>query len=454
MFFCRESLAHPIVEGPFTQLRKAPVFESELVPLSKNWGSTIPMGQEFRIEKIYGRWLYGSPEPLSKMKEAETKDGWLYSRMLLTPGDKDTLSPANKKLSFSILFHSREILGSRSFALDFLESLVLSQKTLEAFRQQDERLALSNPNLWNFTFFPLALAEKKEESLKIGLAGVDFQFLDQEFEILKKQKEDKKKALLNSKLRPPSPPAFSEAAKEALVSRLALLDQLDLPALTHEEIDGFIYMRAIAHRVLSGCEEKWKKTWKDRRWNIFRYYREKGQSGYPWGKRTLPAGYFALSAKAIDTAQTEAELAYLLVRFFLRESQIERKKMKLPKKLGMSELRTIGNEHWLKWVNLASTKENPKFDIADELSMDQAAIQCLMGSGYSAAGSLSYLRRIALQKDAPWAKEFFDHSIGWEFRMEKLAEHMEKLREQNQLKAGVSNTKRFSTASRYWNLMP
>ncbi len=100
--------AEPVVGGPWTVLRKAPLFDAETIPLASTWGPTLPLGSEFHVEKVYGRWLFGTPEPLAKMKAKDyAPAGWVFSRMLLVPGDADTVTPAVARKSYALLYHAR-----------------------------------------------------------------------------------------------------------------------------------------------------------------------------------------------------------------------------------------------------------------------------------------------------------------------------------------------------------
>ena len=92
----------PTVAGPYTELRKTPVFTSPVLPLAKTWGPTLPVGTGFQVEKVYGRWIYGRPLPLKNMRSHDfAPQGWLFSRMLLLPGDSDSLSASVRKQSHS-----------------------------------------------------------------------------------------------------------------------------------------------------------------------------------------------------------------------------------------------------------------------------------------------------------------------------------------------------------------
>src|SRR3989344_5909875 len=101
-----EAAEDPIISGPWVELRKEPLFDAGIIPLAKTWGPTLPPGTTFRVERVYGRWIYGTPNPPGKMLPDDyAKSGWVYSRMLLIPRDSDTLSPELLKKNRAVLYH-------------------------------------------------------------------------------------------------------------------------------------------------------------------------------------------------------------------------------------------------------------------------------------------------------------------------------------------------------------
>jgi hypothetical protein len=440
------------VSGPWAELRSAPLFEAPLIPLAPTWGPSLPIGRSFRTEKVYGRWLYGTPEPLNRMPEKDfAKPGWVFSRMLLIPGDSDTLPPALVKKSHAILFHARKLWGERTASLDFLESLTLSQKTLAAFQAQDEAAMA-----WKFSFgLPEARAADEKDPPPMGLSGTDLNFLDQEFRVIQEKKSVAKHRRDSLRLQPPPPPALDATVKEALFSRHLLQKKLSLPPLTHEELDGFIYMRATAMRALNGCPKEVRDYWKNRRWNFFRFFREKDDASirHPWMDVALPGGYFALSARSLDVAGNEAEMAFLLVRPLVREKRLKRKKFPLPSK--SADLDKDAEEAWRSWQNSQSTKESANLDVADEIAVDLVATECISRAGYRPMSGLSYMRKLSAKREENWAKWHFEHSIGWDYRLERLAAGLEESLLKKSFPEGkATNPKRFTTASRHWNLLP
>lgn len=448
------------ISGPYTELRLAPIFDAKTQTLTKNWGATLPVGTPFRVEKIYGRWLYGTPEPRVGMSTKEhAKPGWIFSRMLLLGNDKDTLSAPLIKQTQAVIFHSRKAARKVDLSmpsLDFLESLTLSRGTLNAFIGQDET-ALSSYFQRVPTFFPLALAEEAELPPSMGLSGTDLGFLDQEFSIIQEKKKAEEKKRLARKLRPPMMPPIDPSIRNAILGRFMMKKYLEMPPLTHEEVDGYIYMRATALRALEGCPKEIQNYWKGRRWNHFRVFRMKSRPElkYPWLEISLPGGYFGLGARSIDIAGNEAELAFLLVRPLVREMRLKRMKPAFTTKGWPGELEIQSEEIWSQTLKSQSTKESENLDVADEIAVDMLATECISRGGYRPLAGLSYLRKLAVKREEPWSKWFFEHSIGLEYRMERFASLVAEALAKGKFPEGkATNPKRFATASRHWNLMP
>lgn len=459
----------PTVAGAWVTLRNAPVFEAPSAKLHANWGPALPIGEPFRVEKVYGRWLYGSPLPLPRMPKAQLpKPGWVFSRMLLVPGDSDTLSPELALFTRAVLFHGHaaweKLAPETSSPLNFYESLVLSKGTLEAFRAQDEVSAgwlpeALPPLLPSFLFdtYPEAHAEGEEKAPTIGLSGTDLNFLDQEFLVKKSGLDSAAVAANAKKLRAPPAPALDGKVKTALLGRYMLEKYFELPPLTHEEVDGYIYMRATAMRALSGCGNSVKEYWKNRRWNLFRVFRLKSRPEIkqPWLEVSLPGGYFAYSARAIDGAANEAELAFLLVRPLVREMRLERKTPQFAGKAWPAALNTLSEELWDQVLRSQSTKDSDNLDVADEIAVDIAAVECISRAGYRPAAGLSYLRKLSTKKEEAWAAWFFENAIGLDYRIERVNALVDESLAQKKFPAGqTTNVKRFGTAARHWNVMP
>src|SRR5690606_14077245 len=100
---------------------------------------------------------------------------------------------------------------------------------------------------------PEARAADEEEAPSLGLSGTDLGFLDQEFRVVQAKKGEAKRKREAKKLRPPPTPPLGPITRTAVLGRFMMQKYLELPPLTHEEVDGFIYMRATALRALEGC---------------------------------------------------------------------------------------------------------------------------------------------------------------------------------------------------------
>lgn len=447
----------PVVGGPWTELRKAPLIESERLPMAKTWGPTLPPGTPFEVEKVYGRWLYGTPAPLKNMKPADyAKPGWVFSRMLLLPGDTDTQSPLLLARSHAILFHSREAWKKLKVEdSDFLESLVLSRGTLNAFTRQDEA---GSPGSFLRSYFSgdwLSRAEAAEESL--GLSGTDFSFLDQEFAVVKKQKQQQEKIRLSRILRAPPAPKIDAGVRTGIFGRFMLQKYFERPVLSQEEVDGHIYMRATAMRALEGCPKPIRDYWKNRRWNFFRIFRLKSRPEikHPWLDIALPGGYFTISARAIDLASNEAELAFLLIRPMVREARVKRPVAQFSAKGWPESLNTQSELVWDRTLRAQSTKDSENLDVADDIAIDMNALECVSRAGYRPAAGLNYLRKLSQHREDGWMKWFTEHSIGLEYRLEQVTNRLEEDLAHQKFPGGqVMNSKRFTGAASRWNLMP
>jgi hypothetical protein len=450
------------VAGPWVELRKAPLFGAEPLALAKTWGPTIPVGDGFQAEKIYGRWIFGRPAPLKHMKTGDfAPAGWIFGRMLLTPGDADTLPPSLVKRAHGVLFHARSAwkkLGlcklSPCSPLDFLEGLTLSTKTLSAFSASDEE---SEAAASAFSLFPTAGAAEEEEAPPMGLAGTEMKFLDQEIHTVQTQKQSVKKKKIAATLAvPPAPPLDAET-RTALLGRFMLERYLELPPLSMEEVDGFLYMRATAMRALAGCPKEIRDYWKNRRWNFFRVFglRSRPEDKHPWFEISLPGGYFALSGRAIERAGNEGELAFLLVRQLVREPRVKRHLPKLSASGWPQSLESASEEYWDNVLRAQSTRESENLDVAVEIAVDLTAAECISQAGYRPLSGIAYLRKLAVNRDQPWAGWLNHHLIGIDYRIERgLTLVQEALAKQSFHEGPVVNAKRFSTAAKLWNILP
>ncbi|MGZ3696187.1 MAG: hypothetical protein ACXWQO_19360 [Bdellovibrionota bacterium] len=481
LFICASTLAladvkAPLVGGPFTELRKAPLFEAEKLPLAKTWGPALPIGTAFEVQKVYGRWLYGVPVPPKHMKPADyAKPGWIFSRMMLVPGDKDTQSPELLKTSYSLLFHSREAWKKLKLdqdanirGLDFMEGLTLSRGTEKAFIQHDEASAGSGfnpfpslipPGLSRYLALPSAEAAESDETKDppMGLSGTDLSFLDQEFSVVKQAHSKAERERMALQLHAPKAPVLDTAVRTGILGRFMLNKYFELPPLTHEEVDGFIYMRATALRALEGCPKPVQNFWQHRRWNAFRVYRLKSRPEvrHPWLDISLPGGYFTYSARALDLATNEAELAFLLVRPMVLEARLKRPAIALKTKGWPESLQAESELVWDKTLRAQSTRDADNLDVADDIAVDMTTLECISRAGYRPLGGVNYLRKIAAAREEPWSKWFNDHSIGLDYRLEQVTTRLDDALAKQKFPAGTAtNPKRFSLATTRWNLMP
>ena len=442
----------PQIASAWAQLRKEPRFDAPKVPLSALWGVSLPLGNVFRVEKLYGRWIYGTPAPLAKMKAKDyAKAGWVYSRMLLPPNDSPTQERAELELIQRTNFYAS--LAWKKLGLDpevganrhlsFLEALVLSRRTMQAFRQSDESLQGS----WNFSLFPAALAEEKS----LGLVGPKIDFLTQEFQVLEgeRKKEEQRRELLI--LKAPSMKPLDNPAKDRILARFLVQRYMELPSLSHEEIDGSLYMRAITLRALEACPTEVQKYWKNKSWSILRFLQLRGEGGKSWKQIALPGYTFAVSAKAIDSATNEAELAYLLLRPMVSLAQRNyQAKKQLSGQWPMNLSENAGSA-WQNSRHVLSSKHTEGVDVADEIAADKTSLECLAKAGYAPQAALNYLRRMILAKEE---KDFHEQSIGLEYRLEKFEEFLLQAREKNLFPLnGAVNSKRYTQALRFWNVL-
>ncbi|NUM88127.1 MAG: hypothetical protein HUU37_02890 [Bdellovibrionales bacterium] len=447
--------ALPRVAGPWVQLRKSPLFGSEAWRLAPVWGVSLPRDVEFRIEKTYGRWLYGAPLPLRRMKASDrAPKGWVYSRMLLPDGDGDTASKRQWSQTQLVSHYSLQAwkklgLSREENALllpGFLDALVLSRKTLAAFRNQDEEdVSLSFPDF-------LSVAHASEDP-SLGLSGADLKFLEEEFHAVQEEKKKEEKTRIARILRAPPVAPLSASVQAGVFGRYLLATKFSLPALNHEEVDGNIYMRAVARRVLEGCPKKILSHWEGRPWQIVRVLGWAGatERTKEWVQAELPGGYFAVSARAIEQAGNEAELAWLVARPLVRSVFLKWPKLSFaawPASLSAPEA-------WSGILRAQSPKDAPGVDVGDELAVDETAFQCLAGAGYDPGAGLGYLKRLSVARDQAWAKWFFEHHVGFDYRLQRANALLLQGQARGKIgKASTTNPKRFRAATRLWNVVP
>lgn len=449
----------PRVAGPWAHLRKSPLFGSETVAVAPVWGVSLPRNVEFRIEKAYGRWLWGAPLPLRLMKPKDfAPKGWIYSRMLLPPGDESLASPSQWDHTQLVSHYSRQAWKAigvspeeNTRALpEFLDGLAVSRKTLAAFRNQDE-VGLSF-RLPQFSLVPFAHAEADPS---LGLSGADLKFLDEEVRVVKEEKKKEELVRIARILRAPPVAPINDKIREGVVGRHLLATKFSLPALSHEEVDGNIYLRAIVHRSLDGCSKAVKDYWKDRPWQILRVLGWAGTTEHTkeWVQAELPGGYFTLSARAINQAQNEAELAWLALRPLVRSVRMKKPQLKFGK--WPASLPALAEESWDPLLRAQSPKDAAGVDVGDELAVDDVTFQCLAAAGYDPGAGLGYLRRLSVAREESWAKWFFEHHIGFDYRLQRANELLLQGQSRGKIKkASVLNSRRFKAASRLWNVVP
>ena len=442
----------PTVAGPWVHLRKSPLFAAQTHRLAPTWGSSIPAGTEFVIEKAFGRWLYGRPLPPRQMKAKDyPPSGWIYSRMLLPPGDSSTLSKAQFEASQLSIYYSHLLKLNVSPTMDFLESIVLSRRTLAVFRNHDEQAKWNLPSL-----FPSAWAESKKE-IELGLSGTDLDFLQEEIKVAQKEKQ-KAAVIRQSKiLKIPVVKPLTDNIREVILGRYLASENLRLPPLIHEEIDAAVYLRAVTQRTIEGCPKEILSHWENKRWVIFRILGLKSEEpkDRSWQQLEMPGGTFATSAKAIDVAESEAELAYLLARPLVRSLSLPKLKITLDQKSWAKDLQDQSADLWQKIVRNQSLRDSTGIDAADELYVDKITMQCLARAGYNASAALSYLKRLSIAREEKWAKPFFEHFIGFDYRLQRVAElRNEGLADGSIKQGGVLNKKRFQAAAKLWNILP
>lgn len=452
----------PIISAPFTPLRKAPLFEAEAVPLAKTWGIALPIGTSFQVEKVYGRWIYGKPSPLKNMKAADyASPGWVYTRNLLLPGDADTLAPTVANHNRALLFHAAAMekkLGlsqeNSARSIQFQENLTLSKNTLALFSRPETQAADSAP--WRLPAVIGNAFAEEEKAAPIGLTGTDLSFLQQEIKVEAEHRQAAKKVRVSKILKSPAAPPLDEQTRREVLGRYMLERYFELPPLNLEETDGFIYMRAIAVRALSGCPKPVQDFWKNRHWNFFRMFRLKSRPElkHPWLEIALPGGHFGVSGRAIELATNEAELAFLLVRQLVRELRVKSSYPDL-KKDWPSNLPAQSEELWAQVLSAQSTKDSKNFDVSDEIEVDLQAAECLGRSGYRTMAAVAYMRKLLLNRELPWAEWYVKNSIGLEYRIERLHTLItEAVAHQKFPEGNDSQSKRFASASKQWNILP
>lgn len=160
-----------------------------------------------------------------------------------------------------------------------------------------------------------------------------------------------------------------------------------------------------------------------------------------------------MSARAIDLAGNEAELAFLLVRPFVRAVHMSGPKVKFAKNWP-KEMGGLSEEEWARILHSQSTKESNNFDVADEIGVDVDAVECISRAGYSSGAGLSYLMKLLQNKDSSWAQWYKKNMIGLSYRAERLGSLVPEMVEKGSFSLGKAlNRRRFGKAVKYWDIL-
>ncbi len=448
------------VSGGLVDLQKAPLFYSKSYSLAKTWGPSIPLDNAFSVKKTYGRWIYGQPVPLKRMLVKDyAPNGWVYSLMLLSSGERASRSKAIRQLIFSSGFYGKDLWKGRKVSweahhyLNFLDSLVLSKKTLDIFSGG----AVAEVPVKPFSLFPLAMAETAEKKEKgLGLTGVSFHFLREASNQLKKQRAQKRKRVRALKLQPRKVPLPSLEVKKNILGHYLSAKRLVFPRLSHNTVDTHLYLRAITARLLQHCPQSVRKFWKNKHWSTYQIETIQGEGKDVWSQLTLSGGNFFYSNQALRLAKNEAELAYLLIRPFILTSRLK----EIPLKFQKSWLPNIYAQEellWKKQLEYQSTKYNPKLDVGDDIAVDLIASRCLAGEGYDYWAGVEYIKKFRDYQKATEGKKSsavwdYNQFKGLNYRLENVIRRLKVWEKSNNL-SGVrkKNVKRFQIARSLWN---
>jgi hypothetical protein len=139
----------------------------------------------------------------------------------------------------------------------------------------------------------------------------------------------------------------------------------------------------------------------------------------------------------------------------VRERKVSRPAIRLARKALPEALQAQSEETWDKVLKAQSTKESESLDVSDEIAADMQAIECLGRAGYRPLAAVAYLRKLAFNKEQPWADWLARQSIGLEYRIERvLALAQEGLAQGKFPDGSDSQAKRFASAAKQWNLLP
>lgn len=473
----------PTAEAPYLRLRKSPTFGSDFKPLAAVWGPAIPMGAEFQIEKSYGRWVYGHPLPLPMMKAKDrAANGWVYNRMLVPPGDASTRS---RELEVALLHaeHYAEAAwkelhlntrAGRGLYLSFLNNLVLSEATLKAFANLDEAAAAGRPGEKNGggTLAELAAAlwpnahaaaeaaakpaseAKTRRKLQLGFAGANLNFLQVEAETKRRERAHRQAQIVSKILQPPVILPAGDFAKAYTLGRYIAEKNLDLPELSHEEVDGHLYLRAVTTRALRACPEEIQVKWKHKHFSVFR---AKALFGRPsgenlWFQLELPGGQFFHSDQVLRAVDNEAELAFVLIRPLVMSLRASALTWEFGDKW-IGEIPKLAANAVSRIRLHQSVQQNPGLDVSDEIAADFIASQCIANAGYMYNSGLAWLTRMRASRKAGWAAWFVEGTVGLDYRLEQLATSIPKGVADGRLKnSATTNPLRFRAAQKLWNI--
>lgn len=456
----------PYIANSFVSLQKDPSFDGAPLKLPSIWGPSLRYGGRFRVEKSYGRWIYGQPAPLPKMKKKDhAQKGWIFNRFLLPDYATPVLTDFEREEILKAQFYGRQAWKSLNLnleksaipSIEFLEKLVLSIENLQRFRTYQETSSIFWPN-----FIAAAHAAETNELKKatgskdsLAVSGANIDFLRESA----KSAADKRKAeyleKLKLELKPPKIPSLDQITRDRILGRYIAQREFEFPQLSYEEVDGFQYMQALLKVVLSGCSQDYKEYWQDKYWTAMRF---KSVAAMPqktsWYNIELPGYLFLYSSRSFSVAMNEAELAYVLLRPLV-DSAFQKKNLStsFDSKRWPNQLVSLASPTYANAQMKQSIKDNSNLDVATAIHVDLETSRCLAAAGYDPRASLNYLKRLARYRNKTWAQYFAKHSIGLNYRINQLETRLK------QQIAGATimdnkklNPSRFNVALRIWNI--
>lgn len=457
----------PIVASSFVELHKNPNFFSQKEPLHKVWGPALRFGGTFEIEKSFGRWVYGRPTPLPRMKKAQyAPKGWVFNRFLLpqyaTPVHDDNI----RNLIFHLQYHGNKAWQKFNFkpgkhevfAMQFLENLVLSRENLLRFRQYSEA-GMS----WRFDFGGLIssahAAEKAattgQKTSSLQLSGANIDFLNESAEQARQQRQQKKQKQEALKLKPPKIDPLNEVMMATILGRYIAQREFRFPALSYEEVDGNQYMQALIRHTLLGCAAEYQHHWQSRYWLALRFDKLAAHSEpTSFFNMRLPGNLFLYSSRSLATPENEAQLAFVLIRpFILDYHRKNRQKVLLDKKRWPNQVITVASNVFNGEKNLQSPKTNSEFDVASDIKIDLETLRCLGNAGYNPNAGVNFLKRLAEYRKQSWATDYFARHPGMDYRIEQVEKRLKQAIATSDITDSKAlNTRRFNLAVRIWNI--